>query len=229
MRHKHRHRSLALVVAVALLVTGCAAPGAAPATGGSALDRANANFGSTVATGAVAGAALGAVAGALLGGRNRLAGAAIGAAAGGALGTGAGYLVARNNSNQAGTEDTLQQKIAAARQDADYASAAAAEARQRAAEARAASARLAQQYRAGQITAAQYRDQMQASSTEAQKMQKLIGNIDNKTAELRQQAASAGPGGTALRASATSLDSSKRDLQRSLNEITAATSAVPQV
>jgi hypothetical protein len=221
-------RWMAGAMIVSLMLTSCAAPGNSPASGGSALERANANFGTTVATGAVAGAALGAVAGALLGGHNRAAGAAMGAVAGGALGTGAGYMVARNNSAQAATEDTLSAQIQAAQQRAGDANAAAAYARHAADEARAQAAALGAQYRAGQISATDYRAKLSSSTQTSQQIQTLLGHLQTEEATLRQQIAAAGPNSGPLRAVLNDVETSQRSLQDSLSDITAATSAVPQ-
>lgn len=219
---------IASVMSVSLLLTSCAAPGNGPANGGSALERANANFNTTVATGAAAGAVIGGVGGALLGGRNRVEGAAVGALAGGALGTGAGYMVARNNSAQAATEDTLNGQIQAAQKRAADANAAAIEAHQEADKARAEAAALGAQYRAGQISAADYRAKLSSSTQTSQQIQTLLGHLQSEEATLTQQIAAAGPNSGPLRASLTDVETSQRSLQTSLNDITAATSAMPQ-
>lgn len=228
LRRFHGASGIAGVMSVSLMLTSCAAPGNSSATGGSALERANSNFSSTVLTGAATGAVLGGVGGALLGGHNRAGGAAMGALAGGALGTGAGYMVARNNSAQATTEDTLNTQIKAAQQRAADANAAATEARQQADKARAEAAALRAQYRAGQISAADYRVKLSSSIQTSQQIQTLLGHLQNEEATLTQQIATAGPNSGPLRASLTDVETSRRSLQTSLNDITDATSAMPQ-
>jgi chromosome segregation ATPase len=210
------------VLVLVLAVTGCATPGPA---GGSAIDRANANFVPTVATGTVVGAGLGAIAGALLGGRN---GAAFGALAGGALGTGAGFLVAHNNQAQAQNETTLEGQIAAAQLRVNEANEAAAEARQAADQAQAQSRALMNQYRAGKISATEYQTQLSSSASTGKSIQQLLGKMQTEETRLRQQIAAAGTNAGPLQQSLGQLEASRRSLQGSLNEITAATSAVPQ-
>lgn len=220
------HRlALAGTVTLTLFITGCATP--AP-TSGSAIDRANANFTTTVATGAVAGAALGAIGGALLGGHNRGTGAAVGALAGGALGTGVGYMVASNNSAQAKTEDTLGAQIQASQKRAADANAAATEAHQAAVQAEAQSRALLSQYQAGKISAAEYRRQLSNSIATEQSIQKLLGNLQNEESGLRTQIAAAGPNAEQLKRSYDNIEASRSSLQDSYNELTNATSAVPQ-
>ena len=217
-------RAIACLLALSIAVSGCAAQSSAP-MGGSAVERANANFAQTVAVGALAGAAAGALLGGIFGGGR---GAGIGALAGGAAGTGAGYLVAQHNVGQAQTEDTLEGQIAAADQRAQLADAAATEARQAADQARTQSRKLMAQYRAGQISAAQYRQQLASQTQYAQSVRQLIGNMENQEARLRQQIAAAGPNSTQLRDDLVRIQASRRSLQGSLTEITAATSAAPQ-
>jgi hypothetical protein len=220
----HR-RAGACMIALALAVTGCATQ--AP-TGGSAVDRANANFGATVATGAVTGAAIGGIAGALLGGRNPAAGAAVGALAGGAIGGGAGYMIARNNSGQAQTEDTMNGQIAAAQKATDDAKAAAVDARKQADEAVAQSHVLQAQYHAGTISAAQYHQKLATSTAQAQAIQTLLGNMQKHESELRTQIAAAGTNAGPLRKSLSDDETSRLSLQASLTDITSAASAIPQ-
>ena len=212
----------ACVLALVLAVTGCATPGP---TGGSAIDRANANFVPTVATGTVVGAGLGALAGALLGGRN---GAAFGALAGGALGTGAGFLVAKNNQSQAENETSLEGQIAAANLRVNEANEAAAEARRAADQAQAQSRALISQYRAGKISAAEYQSQLSSSTNTGKSIQQLLGKMQTEETRLRQQIAAAGTNAGPLQQSLGSIEDSRRSLQGSLSDITAATSAVPQ-
>jgi hypothetical protein len=215
-------RSVAMLVLAGFLVTGCATQGA---TSNSAIDRANQNFAATVATGTVAGAAVGAIVGAIFGGKN---GALLGAAAGGALGTGAGYLVASNNASQAAEEDTLEGQIKSAEQRASDANAAAAEARQVAARAQAESQALLAAYRTGGANTAEYRRRIGETQQTAKSIQQLLANLQTEETRLRQQIAAAGTGGAPLQASLVSIESSRRDLQASLDRITTATSQVPQ-
>lgn len=217
-------RVLACALAVSVTLTGCAQQQLGP--NATAVERANANFTQTVATGAVAGALAGAALGAIFG-RNAQS-AAIGAGAGAALGTGAGYLVARNNEQQAATEDTLQGQIQSAQIRAQAANDAAAEARRAADQARAQSRTLAAQYKAGQISASQYRSQLAESQRYGQQVQTLLGNMDRQEASLRQQIAAAGTDAGPLRQSLAQIQASHRSLQNSYNEINAATAAVPQ-
>jgi hypothetical protein len=218
-------RGPAVALALSLILAGCATQ---PPTGGSALDRANANFGNTVATGAVTGALAGAALGALLGGNNRASAAMIGAAAGGALGTGAGVMVAKYNQSQAATEDTLTGQINEAQDRVNLAEAAAAQARQDADQAKAESAVLLTQYRAGKITAAQYQQQISASTKDTKALQQLLHNMNVQEATLQNQIAVAGPNSGPLRQSLSQMEASRLSLQGSLNDITAATAAVPQ-
>jgi hypothetical protein len=215
----------AIVTAFALAVTGCASQ--AP-TGGSAVDRANANFKTTVATGALTGAVIGGVAGGLLGGRNRVAGAAVGAMAGGAIGGAAGSAVAQNNSRQAQTEDTLSGQIAAAQKMTEDAKAAAVDARTEADLALEQSHILQAQFHAGTITAAQYHQKLATSTTQGQAIQTLLGNMQKHESDLRTQIAAAGPNAGPLRESLSDDESSRLSLQSSLVDITSAASAVPQ-
>lgn len=215
-------RSAGYLIVLSAAVAGCAQQ--AP-TSGSAIDRANANFTQTVATGAVTGAAAGALAGGLLGGGR---GAAIGAVAGGAIGTGAGYAVARNNQSQAQTEDTLNGQIDTAQQRATDAAAAATEAHEVAVQAQAQSRSLLTKYRAGQISAAEYQRQLSSSTEKARSIQKLLGNLDAEQNTLRQQIAAAGPNSALLRQASGQIQGSHDSIQKSFEEITAATRAVPQ-
>jgi hypothetical protein len=225
LRLKGALAPIASTVAISIALTGCASQSP---TGGSAIDRANANFGQTVATGAVSGAAVGALGGALLSPGNRGAGAAYGALAGGAIGTGAGYLVAKRNSDQAQTETTLEGQISASQQRAQDADSAATEARQDAAQAQAQSRTLLAQYKAGQISAADYHRQLSASAQQAQSIQSLIGKVQEQENQINQQIATAGPNAGPLKQSLGQLQSSKVSLQLSLDQLTAATSAVPR-
>ncbi len=218
------------VTASALIVSllaGCAG-GNQLGPNATAVDRANANFGQTVATGAVSGAVVGAILGAVVDRGNRGQGAALGALAGGALGAGAGTVVANNNVNQARTEDTLQQQIQDAQNQASLANAAATEAQHRAAEAVAQSPQLLAQYRAGKITSAQYHQQLTASEEYGQQLQQLVGNISKREDVLRQQVAAAGNNSEDLRKSLAQIETSRQSLQSSQAELYSATAAVPQ-
>jgi hypothetical protein len=221
-------RSPVLALAGLLLVSGCASsvPNGS-STGGTAVDRANANFTGTVATGALTGAVIGGVAGALLDKNNPGAGALMGATAGGLLGGGAGVAVARNNQSQAATEDSLHAQIQAAAKYAQNADAAAAEARQRSDAANQASLALAQQLRAGQITKAEYQSKINETNSYAQSVHTLIGHMSDKEALLRQEARTAGSAGGDLIQSADKISSDRASLQQSLTELSAAAGSVP--
>jgi hypothetical protein len=84
------------------------------------------------------------------------------------------------------------------------------------------------QYRAGKITAAQYQQQISSSTKDAKVIQQVLDGIQVQEAKMQQQIAAAGPNGKPLVSSLAQMEASRRSLQDSLSDITAATAAVPQ-
>jgi hypothetical protein len=210
-----------IIAPASLLVGSCASTNTAcqnPATPDQVLDCANQHFATTVAEGGVTGAVLGGVAGAILS-RNRAEGAALGAALGGALGTAAGYAVARRNFEQQQTEQNLNELIASAQQDALTAQQAAEAARQRAANAQERVRQLTAQYHGGQISLDKYQAELASYRDTEQKTQQMINSVDTRAAEIRQDAARAGPGAAVLEHQASSLDAAKTQLTQSYNDL----------
>jgi len=220
-RMKSTFRALLVLISGSLLLGGCANMNAAcqnPTTPDQVLDCSNSRFNTTVAQGAVTGAVLGGVAGYFLS-SNKAAGVATGAALGGALGTAAGYAVARNNFQQQRTEQNLNALIDSAHQDALVAQQAAAAAHQRASEAQARIRQLNAQYRAGQITSENYQAEIASYRETEDKTRQMIENVNKRAAEMRQDAAQAGPGGAQLEQQARTLDAAKMQLSQSYNSM----------
>ncbi|MDD2877297.1 MAG: hypothetical protein PHT60_11575 [Acidiphilium sp.] len=217
---------VSVAVSVGLL-SGCANSGIGlPGQANSPLDQANASFNQTVAEGALGGAALGALAGGLLGGSPKAA--ILGALAGGVLGGGTGVAVANNNQNQANTETSLQQQIAAAQRQTDEANQAAQYDDAQAAAAQQTADQLDAAYRAGSITADAYRAKMATYQQDHDQTQTLIAHLQASERRLRAQARAGGPDSGALYREANAQAATQRRLQQSYDQLSATLATVPQ-
>jgi hypothetical protein len=189
----------------------------------------NQRFGLTVAEGAVLAAILGAGLGALASPKDRGRGAAIGGLAGGVAGAGAGYFVARNNAARAGSEADYRQLIVSATQDADAYARSAAASRQIAASARADGAALDAAWRARRITAAAYAEQLQKYESDSEIIRTQIVDADQRAGAMQTDAANVPPQvGERLEATASRIFTSRDELARSAEIISAVTAAQPQ-
>ena len=174
----------------------------------------------TTATGTATGAGVGALIGGLVAGRG---GALMGAGVGALVGLAAGALVAERNLTFENREATASERIASARDIADFLNEVANHAEQLGKQNRRKIIKLGQLYESGQITAGQYR----AETANMRQDTELIRKRADEARDAKQRLQSSSSDLSQLTAEERTIDQAQRRLERAAEDLEAALGRVP--